>query len=178
MTGSNAPSSPESAVSQSGEGANLGSRCILVIEDDPSITLGLRVNLEAEGYTVEVAEDGDTGYQLASSEGFDLVILDLMLPGLNGFEILQRLRERQVRSPIIILSARDTEIDKVMGLELGAEDYVTKPFGLAELLARVKVVMRRERSSSASRPCRSSTGSSKPIWLKARTATARLLPIS
>jgi two-component system, OmpR family, alkaline phosphatase synthesis response regulator PhoP len=116
---------------------------ILVIEDDPSIVLGLRMNLEAEGYSVQVAEDGVAGLTQARTEQADLIILDLMLPRLNGFEVLRLLRAENIRVPAIVLSARDAELDIVMGLEFGAEDYVTKPFGLAELLARIKAVLRR-----------------------------------
>ncbi len=126
-------------------------RRILVVEDDPSISLGLRMNLEAEGYEVAVAEDGEQGVTRAS-EGWDLLILDVMLPHANGFEVLKALRARGVRTPVIMLSARNSELDKVLGLELGAEDYVTKPFSLAELLARVRVALRRlpvERVSAA-----------------------------
>ncbi len=117
---------------------------ILVIEDDASISLGLRMNLEAEGYEVSVADDGERGLELARQEALDLVILDVMLPKLNGLEVLRSLRQAGQRVPIIVLSARGAEMDKVVGLELGAEDYVTKPFSLAELLARVKAVMRRD----------------------------------
>lgn len=116
---------------------------ILVIEDDPSIILGLRMNLEAEGYTVEVAMDGETGLEQARRGEADLIILDVMLPRLNGFEVLRQLRAGGVRVPTIVLSARDAELDIVMGLEFGAEDYVTKPFGIAELLARIKAALRR-----------------------------------
>jgi len=116
---------------------------ILVIEDDPSIILGLRMNLEAEGYSVEVAEDGESGLSQARRGTADLIILDIMLPKLNGFEVLRQLRAAGVHVPTIVLSARDAELDIVMGLEFGAEDYVTKPFGLAELLARIKAVLRR-----------------------------------
>jgi two-component system, OmpR family, alkaline phosphatase synthesis response regulator PhoP len=119
------------------------SATILLVEDDPSITVGLRINLEAEGYKVIIADNGDAGLAAARKEGIDLLLLDLMLPGLNGFEILRQLRREGHTMPIIVLSARSSEIDKVMGLELGAEDYVTKPFGLAELLARVRAALRR-----------------------------------
>jgi two-component system, OmpR family, alkaline phosphatase synthesis response regulator PhoP len=122
----------------------LGKR-ILVIEDDPSIVLGLRMNLEAEGYVVDVAEDGEAGLASARSRQADLIILDIMLPRLNGFEVLRKLRAEGVNVPTIVLSARDAELDIVMGLEFGAEDYVTKPFGIAELLARIKAVLRRPR---------------------------------
>lgn len=125
------------------EGSKSGRRRILVVEDDPSISLGLRMNLEAEGHAVQVADDGETGLELARAGGLDLVILDVMLPKLNGLEVLRTLRQEGSTVPIIVLSARGAEMDKVVGLELGAEDYITKPFGLAELLARVKAVLRR-----------------------------------
>ncbi len=109
---------------------------IVVVEDDPSITVGLRMNLEAEGYRVTIADDGEAGLAEARGDDVDLLILDVMLPHVNGLEILRILRKEGRTMPIIVLSARSSEIDKVMGLELGAEDYVTKPFGLAEFLAR------------------------------------------
>jgi len=117
---------------------------ILIVEDDESITLGLEMNLRAEGYDTVVAIDGEAGLTRASEEAFDLVILDVMMPKMNGFEVLRALREKNKTVPIVMLSARGAELDKVMGLELGAEDYITKPFGLAELLARVKAVLRRD----------------------------------
>lgn len=117
---------------------------ILIVEDDESITLGLELNLQAEGYEVTVAVDGEEGYRRASEGRFDLVILDVMLPKMNGFEVVRALREKGKTMPIVMLSARGAEMDKVMGLELGAEDYITKPFSLAELLARVKAVLRRD----------------------------------
>lgn len=132
-------------------------RTVLVVEDDASICMGLEMNLSAEGYRVVVATDGERGLELARAGGIDLLILDVMLPKLNGFELLRTLRaERQVM-PVIMLSARGAEMDKVMGLELGAEDYVTKPFGLAELLARVKAVFRREALYKSDGPIRAGT---------------------
>lgn len=125
-------------------------RRILVVEDDSSISLGLSMNLEAEGYEVSVAEDGEVGLAMSLEIGFDLIILDVMLPKLNGLEVLRTLRQRGRNMPIIILSARGAEMDKVIGLELGAEDYITKPFGLAELLARVKAALRRNAIQKAS----------------------------
>ena len=119
-------------------------RTILVIEDDPSITMGLELNLQAEGYRVILAHDGEDGLAKARQEEVDLLILDVMLPRLNGFEVLRMLRGEGSEIPVLMLSARGAEIDKVMGLELGAEDYVTKPFGVAELLARVRAILRRE----------------------------------
>jgi two-component system, OmpR family, alkaline phosphatase synthesis response regulator PhoP len=121
-----------------------GKKRILIVEDDESISLGLRMNLEAEGYDVQVAVDGEEGLAQAVAGGVELVILDVMLPKMNGFEVLRQLRAKDATVPIIMLSARGAEMDKVMGLELGAEDYITKPFGLAELLARVKAVLRRD----------------------------------
>lgn len=120
-----------------------GAKTVLVVEDDESISMGLEMNLTAEGYHVLVAADGEEGLALARGE-IDLLILDVMLPRLNGFELLRVLRNERRTMPIIMLSARGAEMDKVMGLELGAEDYITKPFGLAELLARVKAVLRRD----------------------------------
>jgi two-component system, OmpR family, alkaline phosphatase synthesis response regulator PhoP len=118
-------------------------RTVLVVEDDASIALGLRINLEAEGYTVLMADDGDRALEIARASAPDLVILDVMLPRMNGLEVLQTLRKEGIMMPIIILSARTGEMDKVTGLELGAEDYVAKPFSLAELLARVRAALRR-----------------------------------
>jgi two-component system alkaline phosphatase synthesis response regulator PhoP len=118
-------------------------RRVLVIEDDPSIALGLRINLESEGYEVLSAEDGETGLAVAREKQPDLVILDVMLPKLNGFQVLQTVRREGLMMPIIVLSARTGEMEKVTGLELGAEDYVAKPFSLAELLARVRAALRR-----------------------------------
>jgi DNA-binding response OmpR family regulator len=120
------------------------SKTVLVVEDDESISMGLEMNLSAEGYRVLLAADGEQGLALARDTGIDLVILDVMLPRLNGFELLRMLRNERRMMPIVMLSARGAEMDKVMGLELGAEDYITKPFSLAELLARVKAVLRRD----------------------------------
>jgi DNA-binding response OmpR family regulator len=119
-------------------------KTVLVVEDDESITLGLEMNLGAEGYRVLAATDGEQGLALARSTDIDLIILDVMLPRLNGFELCRTLRNERRMMPIIMLSARSGEMDKVMGLELGAEDYITKPFSLAELLARVKAALRRD----------------------------------
>jgi DNA-binding response OmpR family regulator len=120
-----------------------GAKRVLVVEDDPSIMLGLRINLEAEGYAVLSAEDGERALVIVRSEPPDLVILDVMLPKMNGFQVLQTVRREGYAMPIIVLSARTGEMDKVTGLELGAEDYVAKPFSLAELLARVRAALRR-----------------------------------
>ena len=126
-------------------GPNGERKRILIVEDDESISLGLRMNLEAEGYEVEVVADGESAIErIRKNDALDLVILDVMLPRMNGLEVLRTLRAEGIRVPIIVLSARGAEMDKVMGLELGAEDYVTKPFGLAELFARVRAVLRRD----------------------------------
>jgi two-component system, OmpR family, alkaline phosphatase synthesis response regulator PhoP len=121
---------------------------ILLIEDNEDLAFGLRNNLEVEGYEVEVALDGSSGYRRASEEDFDLAILDLMLPGLSGFTVLSRLRAERRNLPVLVLTARGEEADKVRGLKLGADDYVTKPFGLLELLARVEAMLRRARPAA------------------------------
>lgn len=116
---------------------------VLVIEDNAELAYGLRNNLEIEGHTVAVARDGSDGLTRARRKEADLVILDLMLPGLDGFRVLRALREQDRETPVLILTARGEEGDKVRGLKLGADDYVTKPFGLLELLARVEALLRR-----------------------------------
>lgn len=123
--------------------ADLSGKSVLVVEDDPSIAIGLRINLESEGYVVHMAEDGEQGLDLARTLSPDLIVLDVMLPKRNGLEVLHELRTEGRMMPIIILSAKAAEMDKVAGLELGAEDYVAKPFSLAELLARVRAALRR-----------------------------------
>jgi DNA-binding response OmpR family regulator len=127
-------------------------RRVLVVEDDRSISLGLRMNLEAEGYHVAVAEDGERALEAVRADPPELVILDVMLPKKNGLEVLDTMRREGLSMPVIILSARTGEIDKVTGLELGAEDYVAKPFSLAELLARVRAALRRTAPPSRPRP--------------------------
>jgi DNA-binding response OmpR family regulator len=122
---------------------------ILVIEDEPQMQLGLRDNLELEGYEVQVASDGDEGLSKAASFNPDLVILDIMLPKKNGFDVCRELRARSIATPIVMLTARSAETDKVLGLELGADDYVTKPFSITELLARVRAVLRRAGSQKS-----------------------------
>lgn len=123
--------------------ADLSGKRVLVVEDDPSIAIGLRINLESEGYVVDIAEDGEAGLEMARTGSPDLIVLDVMLPKRNGLEVLHELRAEGRTMPIIILSAKAAEMDKVAGLELGAEDYVAKPFSLAELLARVRAALRR-----------------------------------
>jgi two-component system alkaline phosphatase synthesis response regulator PhoP len=116
---------------------------ILVVEDDLSILTGVSMNLRYEGYEVLQAQDGAQGLVLAVEQSPDLVILDIMLPKMNGYEVLSELRRRGQRVPVLLLSAKGMERDKVQGLDLGADDYVAKPFGVAELLARVKALLRR-----------------------------------
>lgn len=116
---------------------------ILVVDDEPNMRLGLKDNLEFEGYEVETAQDGQEGYEKAKAGGFDLYMLDVMMPKLSGFDVCKKLRADNIQTPVIFLTARGDEIDKVVGLEIGADDYITKPFGLRELLARVKVILRR-----------------------------------
>jgi DNA-binding response OmpR family regulator len=122
---------------------------ILVIEDDPSILRGLQLNLGMEGYTVRSAMDGETGLRLALTEKPDLVVLDLMLPRLGGLDIVREVRKADPDLPILIVSAKGQEIDKVAGLQLGADDYMVKPFGLKELLARIDALLRRRRARGA-----------------------------
>jgi two-component system alkaline phosphatase synthesis response regulator PhoP len=116
---------------------------VLVVEDDPDLAFGLRTTLEIEGYTAEVAADGLDGLRRAREDRPDLVILDLMLPGMDGYRVLRTLRAEGNRVPVLILTARGEEADKVLGFRSGADDYVTKPFGLLELLARVEALLRR-----------------------------------
>ena len=116
---------------------------ILLVEDNRDLAFGLRNNLEIEGYDVEVAHDGVTGLQSFSSAKPDLVILDIMLPQLDGFRVLKKLRQDDRGTPVLLLTAKGEEFDKVRGLRMGADDYVTKPFGLLELLARVEALLRR-----------------------------------
>lgn len=118
-------------------------RRILVVEDDLSILAGLSMNLRFEGYEVLQAQDGRTGLARALDDAPDLMVLDLMLPELNGYEVLKELRQRGRDTPVVVLSAKGMETDKILGLNLGADDYVVKPFGLQELLARIKAVLRR-----------------------------------
>ncbi len=125
---------------------------ILVVEDNPDLSFGLRNNLEIEGYRVTVAEDGPAGLETARSEHPDLIILDLMLPGMDGYRVLRTLRDEGIVVPVIILTARGEEGDKVRGFRLGADDYVTKPFGVLELLARVEALLRRTGGAPAEPP--------------------------
>ena len=119
---------------------------ILIVEDEPNMVSGLRDNFEFEGYEVLTAPDGVAGLERALSESPDLVILDVMMPRMSGLDVCKQLKSKRSSIPIIMLTARGQEVDKVVGLELGADDYVTKPFSIRELLARVKAVLRRSHS--------------------------------
>jgi DNA-binding response OmpR family regulator len=116
---------------------------VLIVEDDQAMAVALRDGFEYEGYTVLVANDGSTGLRLASQKDLDLIILDVMLPKMSGLDVCKRLRSEGNDIPIILLTARGQEIDKVLGLKIGADDYVTKPFSFLELAARVEAVLRR-----------------------------------
>ncbi len=118
-------------------------KTILVIEDDISILRGLKDNLEYEGYSVFTETNGKEGLQLALKENVDLILLDIMLPGMNGYEICRKLKKEKPELPVIMITARGSEVDKVSGLDIGADDYVTKPFSIPELLARVRAIFRR-----------------------------------
>ncbi|MEM7356782.1 MAG: response regulator transcription factor [Acidobacteriota bacterium] len=151
---------------------------ILVIEDNTDLAFGLRNNLEIEGYAVEVAADGSLGLERLRTSAPDLVILDLTLPGLDGFRVLRQAREDGCSMPILILTARGEEADKVRGLKLGADDYVTKPFGLLELLARVEALLRRTQSGPGAAPA-GRTEAFGPIQVDqaTRTVTRRGTPV-
>src|SRR3990172_6858753 len=123
---------------------------ILIVEDEPNMRLGLKDNLEFEGYEVNLAEDGETGLKHILEGNYSLVLLDVMLPKISGYDICKTVRKSGNDIPIILLTAKGEEIDKVLGLELGADDYVTKPFSLRELLARIKAVLRRGENFSGS----------------------------
>ncbi len=123
-------------------GWNMSQR-LLVVDDEESIVTLLQFNLEQTGYDVVTAMDGATALELATEESFDLMILDLMLPEMDGLEVCKQLRQRKVLTPILMLTAKDDEFDKVLGLELGADDYMTKPFSPREVVARVRAILRR-----------------------------------
>ncbi len=117
--------------------------CVLVIEDDRAIALGVRLNLRREGHEVRLAQDGEEGLAEGLKPDVDLIVLDVMLPQRNGYEVLKELRRRGQNAPVLMLTAKGTETDKILGLKLGADDYLAKPFGLGELLARVEALLRR-----------------------------------
>lgn len=116
---------------------------ILLVEDEPKMQQVIKDNLELEGYDLSIAGDGKTGLRKILEDSYDLILLDVMLPELSGFDVCRKAREKGIATPVIFLTAKGEEIDKVLGLELGADDYITKPFGVRELLARTKAVLRR-----------------------------------
>ncbi len=116
---------------------------LLVVEDEQAMLMGLKDNLEFEGYHVDIADDGAKGLDLILKNEHDLILLDVMLPSMSGFDVCKNARIKGVTTPLILLTAKGEEIDKVLGLELGADDYITKPFSLRELLARIKAILRR-----------------------------------
>ena len=120
---------------------------ILIVEDEAKMRDGLKDNLEFEGYNVELAEDGAIGWELIQKNKCDLVLLDVMLPKMSGFDVCKQARKSNITTPIVMLTAKGEEIDRVLGLELGADDYITKPFSLRELLARIKAILRRTQIS-------------------------------
>ncbi|MBC1285711.1 response regulator transcription factor [Listeria booriae] len=122
---------------------------ILVVDDESSIVTLLQFNIEKAGFDVVTAEDGRTGYELALTEKPDLIVLDLMLPEMDGIEVCKQLRQDKVETPILMLTAKDDELDKIIGLELGADDYLTKPFSPREVVARIKAILRRSAGKSA-----------------------------
>lgn len=126
-----------------------GASTILIVEDDATLARGLTHNLEFEGYRVLAARDAETALGILGEQGVDLIILDVMLPRMSGFDLCRTLRTNDAQTPVVMLTARGEEIDRVLGLELGADDYVTKPFSVRELLARIKAVLRRTQGEQA-----------------------------
>jgi len=122
---------------------------ILIVEDEVNMVKGLKDNLEFEGFEVESALEGSSGLQKVLQNEYDLILLDVMLPGVSGFDICKAARKKGINTPVIMLTARGEEIDKVLGLELGADDYITKPFSVRELLARIRAILRRSPAGSA-----------------------------
>ncbi len=119
---------------------------ILIVEDEPAMQLGLKDNLELEAYTVTLASDGEEGLSKIKKNQYDLILLDVMLPKLSGFDVCKATRTAGISTPIVLLTARGEEIDKILGLEFGADDYITKPFSVRELLARIKAILRRSQA--------------------------------
>jgi two-component system, OmpR family, alkaline phosphatase synthesis response regulator PhoP len=127
-------------------------RRVLIIEDEPGLVLTLSDRLKSEGYDVHAASDGPSGLERASRERWDVILLDVMLPGASGFDVCRDLRKRGVTTPVIMLTARGQVVDKVLGLKLGADDYLTKPFDMMELMARIEVQLRRHAAVSTASP--------------------------
>jgi two-component system, OmpR family, copper resistance phosphate regulon response regulator CusR len=140
-----------SGATHAGAGYTRGALRVLVVEDERKLARALRDGLEAESYEVTVASTGEEGFFLANHDAFDLVVLDLMLPGRGGLEVLTTLRKRGHQTPVLILTAKDTVDDRVQGLDSGADDYLVKPFAFPELLARIRALLRRGRPDQALR---------------------------
>jgi len=132
------------------EGSERGRGRLLLVEDEPALVLTLSDRLQAEGYGVSAVEDGETALERMTEDAYDLVLLDVALPGIDGFEVLRELRRRGDETPVLMLTARSQVVDRVVGLKLGADDYLTKPFDTAELLARIEALLRRSRPLPAS----------------------------
>jgi DNA-binding response OmpR family regulator len=122
---------------------------ILIVDDEPAMRMGLKDNLEFEGYEVDYAEDGQEGLEKITANKYNLILLDVMMPKMSGLDVCRNIRKKGINTPVILLTAKGEEIDKILGLELGADDYVTKPFSLRELLARIKAILRRGDDSSS-----------------------------
>jgi two-component system alkaline phosphatase synthesis response regulator PhoP len=127
----------------------MSQRRVLIVEDEPGLVMTLTDRLQAEGYTVGSATDGPSGLERATREAWDVILLDIMLPGASGFDVCRDLRQRGITTPVIMLTARTQVVDKVLGLKLGADDYLTKPFDMLELTARIEVQLRRAQRLAA-----------------------------
>ncbi|ANM30394.1 hypothetical protein ABI59_13655 [Acidobacteria bacterium Mor1] len=150
---------------------------ILIVEDNPGLAFGLRNNLELEGYRVEVCTDGREGLEAVRRSAPDLVILDLMLPGMDGLSVLDAIRKGDDKVPVLVLTARGEESDKVLGLRTGADDYVTKPFGLLELIARVEALLRRSGDGEDAAPAKVFRFGAIEIEPEARTVLRGGMPV-
>src|SRR5688500_3275107 len=147
---------------------------LLLVEDEPGLVMTLTDRLIAEGYEVESATDAPSGLELAATGSFDAILLDVMLPGGNGMDVCRSLRQRGLQTPILMLTAKGQVVDKVVGLKLGADDYLVKPFEMAELLARVEALLRRaSNAASASGSAPRATGSATSRWISARPKWSR-----
>ena len=152
---------------------------VLIVDDEPNMRLGLKDNLEFEGYAVDTAENGIAGLDCIRQNQYDLIVLDVMMPGQSGFEVCKKMRSDGITTPVIFLTAKGEEIDKVLGLELGADDYITKPFSLRELLARTKAILRRtEEVHSASAQQEEIVIGSLKVNFKAFTAYHKSKPVT
>lgn len=151
---------------------------ILIAEDEPNMRIGLKDNLEFEGYEVTLAEDGMEAYSNLRQNFYDLLILDVMMPKMSGFDVCKKIRAEGIKTPVIFLTAKGEEIDKILGLEIGADDYITKPFSLRELLARIKAILRRtEEAGTAAADEKNVSIGKLQINFKSYTATENGKPV-